>query len=111
MEHYYSKEPSQEPNVKDKICRLHFLWAPLLLGSTWQEKVSGIRSQMQAHSKAPTAVLLSALDETACECGFMDTNGAGVPPQASWALQHRAIPQTTMYPPAAKSSVAMTCGT
>uniref|UniRef100_A0A8C9QFI7 Xaa-Pro aminopeptidase 2 n=1 Tax=Spermophilus dauricus TaxID=99837 RepID=A0A8C9QFI7_SPEDA len=34
-------------------------------GSTWQEKVSGIRSQMQAHSKAPTAVLLSALDETA----------------------------------------------
>ncbi|XP_047391877.1 xaa-Pro aminopeptidase 2 isoform X2 [Sciurus carolinensis] len=34
-------------------------------GSTWQEKVSGIRSQMQMHSEAPTAVLLSALDETA----------------------------------------------
>ncbi|XP_004860097.1 xaa-Pro aminopeptidase 2 isoform X5 [Heterocephalus glaber] len=34
-------------------------------GSTWQEKVSNIRSQMQKHSKAPTAVLLTALDETA----------------------------------------------
>ncbi|ELK06692.1 Xaa-Pro aminopeptidase 2 [Pteropus alecto] len=34
-------------------------------GSTWQEKVSSIRSQMQKHHKAPTAVLLSALDETA----------------------------------------------
>ncbi|XP_045393952.1 xaa-Pro aminopeptidase 2 isoform X3 [Lemur catta] len=34
-------------------------------GSTWQEKVSDIRSQMQKHSKAPTAVLLSSLDETA----------------------------------------------
>uniref|UniRef100_A0A8C0W1R8 Xaa-Pro aminopeptidase n=2 Tax=Castor canadensis TaxID=51338 RepID=A0A8C0W1R8_CASCN len=35
------------------------------VGSTWQEKVSDIRSQMQKHSGAPTAVLLSALDETA----------------------------------------------
>ncbi|XP_052027456.1 xaa-Pro aminopeptidase 2 [Apodemus sylvaticus] len=34
-------------------------------GSTWQEKVSTIRSFMQNHTKAPTAVLLSALDETA----------------------------------------------
>ncbi|XP_028622836.1 xaa-Pro aminopeptidase 2 [Grammomys surdaster] len=34
-------------------------------GSTWQEKVSTIRNYMQNHSKAPTAVLLSALDETA----------------------------------------------
>nr|KAF6436686.1 X-prolyl aminopeptidase 2 [Rousettus aegyptiacus] len=34
-------------------------------GSTWQEKVSSIRSQMQKHHKAPTALLLSALDETA----------------------------------------------
>ncbi|XP_063102466.1 xaa-Pro aminopeptidase 2 isoform X1 [Cavia porcellus] len=34
-------------------------------GSTWQEKVSNIRSQMQEHKKAPTAVLLTALDETA----------------------------------------------
>ncbi|KAM9667832.1 xaa-Pro aminopeptidase 2 isoform 2-T2 [Dama dama] len=34
-------------------------------GSTWQEKVAGIRSQMQKHPEAPTAVLLSALDETA----------------------------------------------
>ncbi|KAM9577460.1 xaa-Pro aminopeptidase 2 isoform 1-T1 [Trichechus inunguis] len=35
------------------------------IGSTWQEKVSDIRNQMQKHSKAPTAVFLSALDETA----------------------------------------------
>ncbi|XP_073655576.1 xaa-Pro aminopeptidase 2 isoform X3 [Tursiops truncatus] len=34
-------------------------------GSSWQEKVSGIRSQMKKHREAPTAVLLSALDETA----------------------------------------------
>ncbi|KAM5290208.1 xaa-Pro aminopeptidase 2 isoform 2-T3 [Glossophaga mutica] len=34
-------------------------------GSTWQEKVSSIRSQMQKHPKAPTAVLLSMLDEIA----------------------------------------------
>ncbi|XP_061033705.1 xaa-Pro aminopeptidase 2 isoform X3 [Eubalaena glacialis] len=34
-------------------------------GSSWQEKVSGIRSQMRKHREAPTAVLLSALDETA----------------------------------------------
>ncbi|XP_006204058.1 xaa-Pro aminopeptidase 2 [Vicugna pacos] len=34
-------------------------------GSTWQEKVSDIRSQMQKRHEAPTAVLLSALDETA----------------------------------------------
>lgn len=34
-------------------------------GSTWQEKVSTIRSYMQDHPKAPTGVLLSALDETA----------------------------------------------
>uniref|UniRef100_A0A8C4LKX5 Xaa-Pro aminopeptidase 2 n=1 Tax=Equus asinus asinus TaxID=83772 RepID=A0A8C4LKX5_EQUAS len=35
------------------------------IGSTWQDKVSGIRSQMQQRREAPTAVLLSALDETA----------------------------------------------
>uniref|UniRef100_A0A452TCY9 Xaa-Pro aminopeptidase n=1 Tax=Ursus maritimus TaxID=29073 RepID=A0A452TCY9_URSMA len=34
-------------------------------GGTWQEKVADIRSQMQKHRKGPTAVLLSALDETA----------------------------------------------
>ncbi|XP_029463280.1 xaa-Pro aminopeptidase 2 isoform X2 [Rhinatrema bivittatum] len=34
-------------------------------GSTWQEKVSNIRRQMSQHSQKPTAVLLSALDETA----------------------------------------------
>ncbi|KAJ1198918.1 hypothetical protein NDU88_002756 [Pleurodeles waltl] len=35
------------------------------IGSTWQEKVSAIRNQMERHSQKPTAVLLSALDETA----------------------------------------------
>ncbi|XP_075428941.1 xaa-Pro aminopeptidase 2 [Ascaphus truei] len=35
------------------------------IGSTWQEKVSDIRSQMNKHSQKPTAVLLSALEETA----------------------------------------------
>ncbi|OBS79001.1 hypothetical protein A6R68_18611 [Neotoma lepida] len=34
-------------------------------GSTWQEKVSTIRSYMQNHTRAPTGLLLSALDETA----------------------------------------------
>uniref|UniRef100_A0A8C5L4H3 Xaa-Pro aminopeptidase 2 n=1 Tax=Jaculus jaculus TaxID=51337 RepID=A0A8C5L4H3_JACJA len=34
-------------------------------GSTWQEKVSSIRSHMKNHTMAPTALLLSALDETA----------------------------------------------
>ncbi|XP_075042343.1 xaa-Pro aminopeptidase 2 isoform X2 [Mixophyes fleayi] len=35
------------------------------LGSTWQEKVTDIRKQMDGHSQKPTAVLLSALEETA----------------------------------------------
>lgn len=34
-------------------------------GSRWQDKVGDVRSQMKTHRKAPTAVLLSALDETA----------------------------------------------
>ncbi|KAM7338472.1 xaa-Pro aminopeptidase 2 [Alexandromys fortis] len=34
-------------------------------GSTWQEKVSTVRSYMKNHTMAPTALLLSALDETA----------------------------------------------
>ena len=34
-------------------------------GSTWQEKVSAVRSYMEHHAKTPTGVLLSALDETA----------------------------------------------
>ncbi|XP_057615855.1 xaa-Pro aminopeptidase 2 isoform X2 [Chionomys nivalis] len=34
-------------------------------GSTWQEKVSTVRSFMKNHTEAPTALLLSALDETA----------------------------------------------
>lgn len=39
----------------------------LLPGSSWQEKVAGIRQQMEQHVRRPTAVLLSGLEETACE--------------------------------------------
>uniref|UniRef100_A0A8C0J3H2 Xaa-Pro aminopeptidase 2 n=1 Tax=Chelonoidis abingdonii TaxID=106734 RepID=A0A8C0J3H2_CHEAB len=42
-----------------------YLLPETFTGSTWQEKVSGIRSQMEQHSRSPTAVLLSALEETA----------------------------------------------
>lgn len=38
-----------------------------LPGSSWQEKVAGIRQQMEQHVRRPTAVLLSGLEETACE--------------------------------------------
>lgn len=38
-----------------------------LPGSSWQEKVAGIRQQMEQHVRQPTAVLLSGLEETACE--------------------------------------------
>lgn len=38
-----------------------------LTGSSWQEKVAGIRQQMEQHIRHPTAVLLSGLEETACE--------------------------------------------
>ncbi|XP_013797686.1 xaa-Pro aminopeptidase 2 isoform X5 [Apteryx mantelli] len=34
-------------------------------GSSWQEKVAGIRQQMEQHVRNPTAVLLSGLEETA----------------------------------------------
>ncbi|XP_056215592.1 xaa-Pro aminopeptidase 2 [Falco biarmicus] len=34
-------------------------------GSSWQEKVAGIRQQMKQHIQRPTAVLLSGLEETA----------------------------------------------
>ncbi|NWU45306.1 XPP2 aminopeptidase, partial [Hylia prasina] len=34
-------------------------------GSSWQEKVAGIRQQMEQHMQHPTAVLLSGLEETA----------------------------------------------
>lgn len=40
---------------------------PPLPGSSWQEKVSGIRQQMEEHTRSPTALLLSGLEETACE--------------------------------------------
>ncbi|XP_069723513.1 xaa-Pro aminopeptidase 2 isoform X2 [Phaenicophaeus curvirostris] len=35
------------------------------VGSSWQEKVVGIRQQMEQHVRRPTAVLLSGLEETA----------------------------------------------
>ncbi|KAM6427256.1 xaa-Pro aminopeptidase 2 [Liasis olivaceus] len=35
------------------------------IGSTWQEKIANIRTQMEQHSEKPTAVLLSGLEETA----------------------------------------------
>uniref|UniRef100_A0A8B9D298 X-prolyl aminopeptidase 2 n=1 Tax=Anser cygnoides TaxID=8845 RepID=A0A8B9D298_ANSCY len=38
-------------------------------GSSWQEKVAGIRQQMAEHTRRPTAVLLSGLEETACDWG------------------------------------------
>ncbi|NWX59774.1 XPP2 aminopeptidase, partial [Promerops cafer] len=34
-------------------------------GSSWQEKVAGIRQRMEQHVRRPTAVLLSGLEETA----------------------------------------------
>uniref|UniRef100_A0A8C0EC71 X-prolyl aminopeptidase 2 n=1 Tax=Bubo bubo TaxID=30461 RepID=A0A8C0EC71_BUBBB len=34
-------------------------------GNSWQEKVAGIRQQMEQHVRRPTAVLLSGLEETA----------------------------------------------
>lgn len=85
------REPSQKQCAKGKVCRLCFLWAPLLLGSTWQEKVADIRSQMQKHRKGPTAVLLSALDETACEYGLVDTGRAPGPPQPPCLLGPAAL--------------------
>lgn len=42
-------------------------WLSPLPGSSWQEKVAGIRQQMAEHTRRPTAVLLSGLEETACE--------------------------------------------
>ncbi|NXE44184.1 XPP2 aminopeptidase, partial [Ptilorrhoa leucosticta] len=36
-----------------------------LPGSSWQEKVAGIRQRMEQHVRRPTAVLLSGLEETA----------------------------------------------
>ncbi|NXO61951.1 XPP2 aminopeptidase, partial [Phainopepla nitens] len=35
------------------------------IGSSWQEKVAGIRQRMEQHVRHPTAVLLSGLEETA----------------------------------------------
>uniref|UniRef100_K7F8H1 X-prolyl aminopeptidase 2 n=1 Tax=Pelodiscus sinensis TaxID=13735 RepID=K7F8H1_PELSI len=42
-----------------------YLLPETFTGSTWQEKVSGIRSQMEQFSRSPMAVLLSGLEETA----------------------------------------------
>ncbi|NXC03719.1 XPP2 aminopeptidase, partial [Orthonyx spaldingii] len=38
---------------------------PEFTGSSWQEKVAGVRQRMEQHSRRPTAVLLSGLEETA----------------------------------------------
>ncbi|XP_040181248.1 xaa-Pro aminopeptidase 2-like [Rana temporaria] len=35
------------------------------LGNSWQEKVTAIRNQMEVHAQKPSALLLSALEETA----------------------------------------------
>ncbi|XP_078544565.1 xaa-Pro aminopeptidase 2-like [Lissotriton helveticus] len=51
----------QRPTPTSNIYRLQDNFS----GSTWQAKVSDIRDQMERHSQKPTAVLLSALDETA----------------------------------------------
>ncbi|XP_069469077.1 xaa-Pro aminopeptidase 2-like [Ambystoma mexicanum] len=51
----------QRPTPSSDIYRLEDAYT----GSTWQDKVSDIRAQMDRHSQKPTAVLLSALDETA----------------------------------------------
>lgn len=45
----------------------HALSLPPTPGSSWQEKVAAIRQQMEEHMRSPTALLLSGLEETACE--------------------------------------------
>nr|XP_033802039.1 xaa-Pro aminopeptidase 2 isoform X2 [Geotrypetes seraphini] len=52
---------TRPPPPSDEIYELNHEFT----GSTWQEKVSSIRSQMSQHFQKPTAVLLSALDESA----------------------------------------------
>ncbi|XP_044283487.1 xaa-Pro aminopeptidase 2 [Varanus komodoensis] len=49
------------PPPTDTIYQL----ADNFVGSTWKEKVTNIRNQMEMHSEKPTAVLLSGLEETA----------------------------------------------
>lgn len=51
--------PTLSPALSPALARL--------AGNIWQEKVAGIRQQMERHSQRPTAVLLSGLEETACE--------------------------------------------
>lgn len=88
------REPSQEQNGKEKVGHSCFLWALSFPGSTWQEKVAGIRSQMQKHPEAPTAVLLSALDETACEYRSVGAGRAWLPLEPPSFLGPAAM---TMY--------------
>uniref|UniRef100_F7EE27 X-prolyl aminopeptidase 2 n=1 Tax=Ornithorhynchus anatinus TaxID=9258 RepID=F7EE27_ORNAN len=52
---------SRPPPPTEKIYHL----SDEFTGCSWKEKVSNIRSQMNSHPRKPTAVLLSALDETA----------------------------------------------
>ena len=106
------REPSQEQSAKEKVDDLCFLLALLLLGSSWQEKVSGIRSQMRKHREAPTAVLLSALDETACEYRFVDAVGCLGSPQPPSLLGPAAQDSSPSdhRPMGSESSVVMACG-
>lgn len=57
---------SSQPGGAVVVPELSQPLAPLP-GSSWQEKVAGIRQQMEQHVRRPTAVLLSGLEETACE--------------------------------------------
>uniref|UniRef100_A0A665UH52 X-prolyl aminopeptidase (aminopeptidase P) 2, membrane-bound n=1 Tax=Echeneis naucrates TaxID=173247 RepID=A0A665UH52_ECHNA len=56
-----------------------------VIQSTWQDKVTLIRSQLRDNPYQPTALLLSALDETACKCvclcclGLFNLRGSDIP--------------------------------
>ncbi|RMB98199.1 hypothetical protein DUI87_25102 [Hirundo rustica rustica] len=60
------------------------------IGSSWQEKVAGIRQRMEQHVRRPTAVLLSGLEETACEyprcCGGAMAGAVGSNPGGGRAV-------------------------
>ncbi|OCT65972.1 hypothetical protein XELAEV_18042226mg [Xenopus laevis] len=53
---------NQRPSLPNKAI---YALKDEFVGSTWQEKVSNIRVKMNIHAQNPSAVLLSALEETA----------------------------------------------
>ncbi|XP_040428716.1 LOW QUALITY PROTEIN: xaa-Pro aminopeptidase 2 [Cygnus olor] len=57
--------PTHTPWPRGGGYKLSRWLTPPLPGSSWQEKVAGIRQQMEEHTRSPTAVLLSGLEETA----------------------------------------------